>query len=72
MERTETVERTVTFRSAYSGVVVAKGVTAGQRLMPGDVAYRIADLSRVLRFSGIFHSGGQSLVPASVYLLPYP
>ena len=47
VERTEAVERTVTFRSAYSGVVVEKGVTAGQRLMPGDVAYRIADLSRV-------------------------
>lgn len=47
VERTEAVERTVTFRSAYTGVVVEKGVTAGQRLMPGDVAYRIADLSRV-------------------------
>lgn len=47
VERTEAVERTVTFRSAYSGVVVEKGVTAGQRLMPGEVAYRIADLSRV-------------------------
>ena len=47
VERTEVVDRTVTFRSAYTGVVVEKGVTAGQRLMPGDVAYRIADLSRV-------------------------
>ena len=47
VERTEEVGRTVTFRSAYAGVVVEKGVTGGQRLMPGDIAYRIADLSRV-------------------------
>lgn len=47
VERTETVARTVTFRSAYAGVVVEKGVSEGQRLMPGDVAFRIADLSRV-------------------------
>lgn len=47
VERTEVAGRTVTFRSGYTGVVVEKGVTAGQRLMPGDVAYRIADLSRV-------------------------
>lgn len=47
VERTGEAERTVTFRSAYSGVVVEKDVTAGQRLMPGDVAYRIADLSQV-------------------------
>lgn len=47
VERTEEAGRTVTFRSAYTGVVIEKGVTAGQRLMPGEVAYRIADLSRV-------------------------
>ena len=47
VERTEAAGRTVTFRSAYTGVVIEKGVTAGQRLMPGEVAYRIADLSRV-------------------------
>jgi Cu(I)/Ag(I) efflux system membrane fusion protein len=46
-ERTEQAGRTVTFRSGYTGVVLEKGVTAGQRLMPGDVAYRIVDLSQV-------------------------
>jgi Cu(I)/Ag(I) efflux system membrane fusion protein len=41
------VRRTITLRSPYGGVVVEKRVLAGQRIMPGDVAYRIADLTRV-------------------------
>lgn len=47
IEASGTVRRTVTLRSPYRGVVVEKSVLAGQRIMPGDVAYRIADLSRV-------------------------
>jgi Cu(I)/Ag(I) efflux system membrane fusion protein len=47
VEETGEVRRTVTLRSPYGGVVVEKPVLAGQRIMPGDVAYKIADLSRV-------------------------
>jgi Cu(I)/Ag(I) efflux system membrane fusion protein len=47
LEETGEVRRTVTLRSPYGGVVVEKPVLAGQRIMPGDVAYKIADLSRV-------------------------
>ncbi len=47
VEETGQVQRTVTLRSPYGGVVVEKPVLAGQRIMPGDVAYKIADLSRV-------------------------
>ncbi|HEX6670231.1 MAG TPA: efflux RND transporter periplasmic adaptor subunit [Gemmatimonadales bacterium] len=47
VEETGEVRRTVTLRSPYGGVVVDKPVLAGQRIMPGDVAYKIADLSRV-------------------------
>jgi Cu(I)/Ag(I) efflux system membrane fusion protein len=47
VEETGEVRRTVTLRSPYGGVVVEKPILAGQRIMPGDVAYRIADLSRV-------------------------
>ena len=47
VEESGEVHRTVTLRSPYRGVVVEKGVLAGQRIMAGDVAYRIADLSRV-------------------------
>lgn len=45
--RTGTVQRTITLRSPVSGVVVEKSVLAGQRLMAGEVAYKIVDLSRV-------------------------
>ncbi len=47
IEASGEVRRTVTLHSPYTGVVIAKPVLAGQRLMPGDVAYRIADLSRI-------------------------
>ena len=47
IEASGEVRRTVTLRSPYAGVVIEKRVLAGQRLMPGDVAYQIADLSRI-------------------------
>ena len=47
IEETGEVRRTVTLRSPYAGVVVEKPVLAGQRIMPGDIVYKIADLSRV-------------------------
>ena len=47
IEESGEVRRTVTLHSPYSGVVIEKPVMTGQRIMPGDVAYRIADLSRV-------------------------
>ncbi len=45
--RTGQIQRTVTMRSPVSGVVVERSVLAGQRLMPGEIAYEIVDLSRV-------------------------
>ena len=47
IERTGTVQRTVTLRAPSSGVVVEKSVTQGQRIMAGDALYRVADLSTV-------------------------
>ena len=47
LEATGEVHRTVTFRSPATGVVIQKAVLPGQRLMPGDPVYRIADLSTV-------------------------
>jgi membrane fusion protein, copper/silver efflux system len=44
---TGVIERTVTLRSPVSGVVVQKSVVAGQRIMAGELAYQIVDLSRV-------------------------
>jgi Cu(I)/Ag(I) efflux system membrane fusion protein len=45
--RTGQVQRTVTLRSPANGVVVEKPVLQGQRIMAGEVAYLLADLSRV-------------------------
>ncbi len=45
--RTGQVQRTVVLRSPANGVVVEKPVLQGQRIMAGEVAYLIADLSRV-------------------------
>ena len=44
---TGVMEKTVTLRSPVSGVVVQKSVLAGQRIMAGELAYQIVDLSRV-------------------------
>jgi Cu(I)/Ag(I) efflux system membrane fusion protein len=45
--RSGEVQRTVTLRSPASGVVVEKPVLQGQRIMAGEIAFLIADLSRV-------------------------
>jgi Cu(I)/Ag(I) efflux system membrane fusion protein len=47
VEATGEVGRSVTLRSPVSGVVLEKPVLQGQRIMAGEVAYRIADLSTV-------------------------
>ena len=41
------MQRTVTLRAPASGFVLEKNVTAGQRIMAGEVLYRVADLSTV-------------------------
>ena len=41
------VRRTVTFVAPVSGVVVEKAVLLGQRVMPGEPLYKVADLSQV-------------------------
>jgi Cu(I)/Ag(I) efflux system membrane fusion protein len=45
--RSGNITRTITLRSPVTGVVVEKPVLAGQRIMAGEVAYRIADLRQV-------------------------
>ena len=47
MEEAGDAARDVTLRAPVSGVVLEKNVLAGQRIMPGDALYRIADLSVV-------------------------
>jgi Cu(I)/Ag(I) efflux system membrane fusion protein len=47
VERTSEVRRTLTLRSPAAGYVLEKNVIAGQKIMAGDVLYRVADLSTV-------------------------
>lgn len=47
LERSGEVARTITPRATASGEVLEKTVVEGQRVMAGDVLYRIADLSQV-------------------------
>lgn len=47
LERSGEIARTTTPRASVSGVVLEKSVVAGQRVMAGEVLYRIADLSSV-------------------------
>ena len=47
VERSGQVRRALTLQAPSSGYVVEKLVTQGQRIMPGDVLYRVADLRTV-------------------------
>jgi len=75
VERTGEVQRTVTLRAPYSGYVIEKAVLLGQRVMPGDPLFKVADLSRVWLEGEIFerdlpalHVGGE--VTATFQALP--
>ncbi|MBL4688120.1 MAG: efflux RND transporter periplasmic adaptor subunit, partial [Nannocystaceae bacterium] len=47
LERTDTPTKTMTIRSPYTGVVIAKHANEGMKVDPGMQVYRIADLSKV-------------------------
>jgi Cu(I)/Ag(I) efflux system membrane fusion protein len=75
IESTEQVQRTLTLRSPVSGFVVEKNVLQGQRIMAGDVLYKIADLSTVWVEGEVFEQDLPSvrlgqLVTAELEALP--
>lgn len=47
LERADEVRRTITLRSASRGYVVEKAVFAGQRIMAGELLFKLADLATV-------------------------
>jgi membrane fusion protein, copper/silver efflux system len=49
-----TVSRTLALVAPAGGVVLEKNVVSGQRFMPGDVLYRIADLSTVWVIADVY------------------
>lgn len=47
IEASGEVRKTLIIRSPASGIIIAKNVLAGQRVMAGDALYQVADLSTV-------------------------
>jgi Cu(I)/Ag(I) efflux system membrane fusion protein len=54
LERTGKVLKTLPFHAPLSGTVIEKTAVAGMRVMPGDVLYTIADLSKIWVIADIY------------------
>lgn len=54
LRATGMAERTTLYRSPVSGVVLEKAALKGLRFMPGEVMYKIGDLSRVWVIADVF------------------
>lgn len=67
--------RTLRYRSAVSGVVLEKNAVEGQRFMPGEALYRIADLSTVWVMADVAEQDLGGIVkgnPAKIFIDAYP
>ncbi|MDD2878949.1 MAG: efflux RND transporter periplasmic adaptor subunit [Rhodoferax sp.] len=51
---TGATQRTLTFRSPATGIVMEKKAVQGMRFMPGEMLYQVADLSRVWVMADVF------------------
>ncbi len=54
LAKTGTTQRSLTFRSPVSGIVMEKKAQQGMRFMPGEMLYQIADLSAVWVIADVF------------------
>jgi len=54
LARTGATQRTLTFRSPASGIVMEKKAVQGMRFMPGEMLYQVADLSAVWVVADVF------------------
>jgi Cu(I)/Ag(I) efflux system membrane fusion protein len=54
LTHTGSTQRTLTFRSPASGIVMEKKAVQGMRFMPGEMLYQVADLSRVWVIAEVF------------------
>ncbi len=54
LARTGSAQRTLSFRSPASGIVMEKKAVQGMRFMPGEMLYQIADLSAVWVVADVF------------------
>ena len=74
LQRENHVQQYVTLRAKADGVVLEKQAIEGQRFMPGDTLYQIADLSQVWMLADVFeqdlgmvHSGQLATVRIDAY-----
>jgi RND family efflux transporter MFP subunit len=74
LEQSGHVTKTLTLASPVNGIVLEKDVTEGQRVMPGERLYRIADLSEVWVEGEVFEQdlrlvreGGQAHIEVAAY-----
>jgi len=75
LERTGEPTRALTFYSPISGVVTAKKVVEGTRLMPGDAPYEITDLAMVWVMADAYEQDLERVkigTPATFSLTAYP
>ncbi len=54
LAKTGVAQRTLTFRSPASGIVMEKKAVQGMRFMPGEMLYQVADLSAVWVVADVF------------------
>ena len=54
LAKTGATQRTLTFRSPASGIVMEKKAVQGMRFMPGEMLYQVADLSAVWVVADVF------------------
>ncbi|MGZ0020040.1 efflux RND transporter periplasmic adaptor subunit [Nitrosomonas sp. wSCUT-2] len=74
LQREGQVQQYLTLRSKADGVVLEKMAVEGQRFMPGDTLYQIADLSQVWLLADVFeqdlgmiHTGQSATVRVDAY-----
>ncbi|MEY4139751.1 MAG: hypothetical protein RLZZ371_1933 [Pseudomonadota bacterium] len=71
---TGATQRTLTFRSPATGIVMEKKAVQGMRFMPGEMLYQVADLSRVWVIADVFEqdlalvkNGAKALININAY-----
>ncbi|MCG7363007.1 efflux RND transporter periplasmic adaptor subunit [Roseomonas sp. ACRSG] len=75
LQRTGTVSRVLTLASPMDGVILEKAALQGMRFAPGEMLYRIADLSTVWLLADVFEQDLGLVGPgqeASISLAGYP
>ncbi len=75
LEETRRADSAVVFRSPADGFVIEKQVVAGQHLMPGQTAYKVADLTTVWVEADVYETelaGVRVGAPATIAVNAYP